>query len=413
MSESSANSDSGSLVGTPDGQPRRGKVREVFEAFLKLGCTAFGGPIAHLGYFQNEFVKRRKWVDESTFADTVALCQFLPGPTSSQVGLALGWRRAGWPGALVAWFAFTMPSTVLMLAFAYGVRATGDLSHAGWVQGLKVAAVAVVAQAVRTMAKKLCSDVPRAAIALGALVGLLLVPRPWMQMVVLVAGAAAGAMTIRWFKAETVSMPGTVVARRPTAGYASLAIFFGLLLLLPWLARTWPVGWLQVFDGFFRAGSLVFGGGHAVLPLLDRTTVARGWLDHDRFLAGYGAAQALPGPLFTFSAYLGALIPPGGIGGGILALIAIYLPTVLLVSGTLPQWDRLRAAPQARALLAGTNAAVVGLLAAAFCNPIWTSTIVDWKRLALMLAAYAGLEFWRLPPWLIVLACALLGALTG
>jgi chromate transporter len=392
---------------------RSGSVGEVFAAFLKLGCTAFGGPIAHLGYFQNEFVRRRRWIDESTFGDTVALCQFLPGPTSSQVGLALGWRRAGWRGAMAAWIAFTMPSTGLMLAFAYGVRAAGELSRAGWVQGLKVAAVAVVAQAVRTMAKKLCPDTPRTVIAVGALAALLLVPQPWMQIAVLAAGAAAGAMMIRRFKAESVSTPEPVAARRPAAGYASLAIFFGLLLLLPWLARTWPVRWLQVFDGFFRVGSLVFGGGHVVLPLLERTTVARGWLDHDSFLAGYGAAQALPGPLFAFSAYLGALIPPGGIGGGILALTAIYLPTFLLVFGTLPQWDRLRAAPRARALLAGTNAAVVGLLAAAFYNPIWISTIVDGKRFALMLAAYLGLDFLRIPPWLIVLACALLGGLAS
>jgi chromate transporter len=416
MSETPATSDSARPADSGDGRlhgGRSGSVREVLAAFLKLGCTAFGGPIAHLGYFQNEFVKRRRWIDEATFADTVALCQFLPGPTSSQVGLALGWRRAGWRGAFAAWFAFTMPSTVLMLAFAYGVRIAGDLARAGWVQGLKVAAVAVVAQAVWTMAKKLCPDMPRAAIALGALAALLLVPQPWMQMVVLAAGAAAGAMLIPWFKLEPVSAPGPVAAKRPAAGYAWLAIFFGLLFLLPWLARMWPVQWLQVFDGFFRAGSLVFGGGHVVLPLLERTTVARGWLDHDHFLAGYGAAQALPGPLFAFSAYLGALIPPGGIGGGILALIAIYLPTVLLVFGTLPHWDRLRAAPQARALLAGANAAVVGLLAAAFYHPIWTSTMVSWQRFALMLAAYVGLEFCRISPWLIVLACALLGGLAS
>jgi len=384
-------------------------VREVFLVFLRLGCTSFGGPVAHLGYFQNEFVVRRKWVDDSTYADTVALCQLLPGPTSSQVGLALGWKRAGWQGALAAWVGFTMPSALLMLAFAYGVHGAGDLSHAGWVQGLKIAAVAVVAQAVLTMAKKLCPDPPRATIAIGAAAILLMVPQTWMQIAIIILGALVGMGTQRWFKGEPAPAPA-VVHRGGNSGLGWLGVFFGLLLCLPWLAHAWPARWLQVFDGFFRTGSLVFGGGHVVLPLLEQTTVARGWLERDTFLAGYGAAQALPGPLFAFSAYLGALIPPGGIGRGLLALIAIYLPTVLLLFGTLPQWDRLRTMPQARALLAGTNAAVVGVLGAAFYTPIWTSTITDASRLALMLVAYAALQFWRMPSWAIVLVCAAAGA---
>jgi chromate transporter len=303
MPETPATSDSDRPADSGDGGlhgGRSGPAGEVFGAFLKLGCTAFGGPIAHLGYFQNEFVKRRRWIDEATFADTVALCQFLPGPTSSQVGLALGWRRAGWRGAFAAWFAFTMPSAILMLTFAYGVRIAGDLSHAGWVQGLKVAAVAVVAQAVWTMAKKLCPDVPRAAIALGALAALLLVPQPWMQMVVLVGGAAAGAMLSRWFKVEPVPPPGPVAAKRPTAGYTSLAIFFVLLFVLPWLARMWPAQWLQVFDGFFRAGSLVFGGGHVVLPLLERTTVAAGGSTMTAFSPATAQPRRCPGPCSRF-----------------------------------------------------------------------------------------------------------------
>lgn len=392
------------------GAPHAGRAGEVLGAFLKLGCSSFGGPIAHLGYFQNEFVTRRRWIDEAHFADMVALCQFLPGPTSSQVAFALGWKRAGWLGALAAWVGFTMPSAILMLGFAYGVTVAGNLAHAGWVQGLKIAAVAVVAQAVWTMARKLCPDVPRATIGIVAAIVLLLAPRGWMQLVVLVGGAVAGALTARWFKVTLGPPPAPAAEPHRTAGLGWLVVFFALLVLLPMAAQWWPSRWLQVGDGFFRAGSLVFGGGHVVLPLLQHVTVDRGWLDHDTFLAGYGAAQALPGPLFAFSAYLGAVIKPGGIAGGMLALIAIYLPTALLIFGTMPQWDRLRAAPSARALLAGTNAAVVGLLGAAFYSPIWTSAITEPKRLAFMLAAYAGLEFFRVPPWLIVLGCALGGA---
>jgi chromate transporter len=392
-------------------RPVAGSAREVFRAFLKLGCTAFGGPIAHLGYFQNEFVARRKWIDDATFADLVALAQFLPGPTSSQVGFALGWKRAGWKGALAAWVGFTTPSAVLMIAFAYGVKTVGNLAHAGWVQGLKVAAVAVVAQAVWTMARRLCPDVPRAAIALAAATGLLLVPKVGMQLAVLAAGAVAGLALAARFKTDPAPLPAPAAAVQPWSGLGWLGVFFGLLLLLHWLALWWPVRWLQVCNDFYRAGSLVFGGGHVLLPLLEQTTVGQGWLDADTFLAGYGVAQALPGPLFTFSAYLGTVMNSGGIVVGLLALLAIFLPSALLVCGTLPQWDRLRSARPARALLAGTNAAVVGLLGAALYSPIGTSAIAEPKRLVLALAAYAGLEFFSVPPWLIVLGCACGGAL--
>ena len=390
---------------------RAGSVREVFGAFLKLGCTSFGGPIAHLGYFRNEFVARRKWICDATFADLVALCQFLPGPTSSQIGFALGWKRAGWQGALAAWAAFTMPSAVLMIAFAYGVGMAGNVAHAGWVQGLKVAAVAVVAQAVWTMGRRLCPDIPRAAIAVSSTIALLLMPHAWTQIAVMAAGAAAGLALNRMFKPDPAPLPAPAFAGQSWSGLGWLGIFLGLLLALPWLAHEWPVRWLRVTSGFYRAGSLVFGGGHVLLPLLERTTVGRGWLDHDTFLAGYGAAQALPGPLFTFSAYLGTVMNPGGIAVGLLALFAIFMPSALLVFGALPQWDRLRAARPARALLAGTNAAVVGLLGAAFYSPIWTSAITEPRRLVLMLMAYAGLELFRIPPWLIVLGCAAGGAL--
>lgn len=388
---------------------KSGRPGEVFWAFLKLGCTSFGGPIAHLGYFQNEFVVRRKWIDAETYTDLIALCQFLPGPLSSQVGLAVGWRRAGWKGSLAAWLGFTLPSAALMMAFAYGLRSAGSLAHAGWVQGLKVAAAAVVAQAVALMARKLCPDAPRAAIAAAAAVILVLFAASWMQPAVIAGGAVAGILCSRWFAAEPAIPPAHTFERR-RYGFVCLALFLGLLVVLPWAARVWPSPGLRVADGFYRAGALVFGGGHVVLPLLQQATVARGWLSQDTFLAGYGAAQALPGPLFAFSAYLGAIVAPGGAGGGLLALGAIYLPAVLVLFAALPHWERLRHLPRARHLLAGANAAVVGLLAAAFYSPIWTSTITDPKRFALALAAFGALQFWRAPPWSIVAACAALGA---
>jgi chromate transporter len=392
-----------------DAPEQPGRAAEVFRVFLKLGCTSFGGPIAHFGYFQNEFVARRKWIDQETYADLVALCQFLPGPASSQVGLALGWRRAGWRGSVAAWLGFTLPSAVLMAALAYSLRSVGNLAHAGWVQGLKVAAVAVVAQAVVMMARKLCPDWPRAAIAAGAAGILTLFATSGMQLAVIVAGAAAGVGCSRWFSGEPAIRSRPPSGRRRD-GLVCLGLFLGLLLALPWLARVWPMPALRVFDGFYRAGALVFGGGHVVLPLLQQATVARGWLSQDTFLAGYGAAQALPGPLFAFSAYLGVIIAPGGIGGALLALVAIYLPAVLVLFAALPYWERLRRLPWARHLLAGANAAVVGLLAAALYSPLGTTTITEPKRFALALAAFAALQIWRTPPWIIVVACAGIGA---
>ena len=389
--------------------PGHGRAGEVFRAFLKLGCMSFGGPIAHLGYFQNEFVSRRKWIGEEAYADLVALCQFLPGPASSQVGLALGWRRAGWKGSVAAWLGFTLPSAILMIAFAYGLRSAGGLAHAGWVQGLKVAAAAVVAQAVIVMARKLCPDLPRALIAAAATLALLRFAGAGTQLAVIASGALAGMACSRWFSAEPKIPPSQAPASR-SHSFICLALFLGLLAALPALARLRPAPALQVLDGFYRAGALVFGGGHVVLPLLQQATVARRWLSQDSFLAGYGAAQALPGPLFAFSAYLGAIIAPGGWGGALLALGAIYLPGVLILFAALPHWENLRRRPQARHLLAGANAAVVGLLAAAFYSPIWTSSITDAKRFALAVAAFATLQFGRAPPWVIVAACAAVGA---
>jgi len=384
---------------------------EVLRAFLKLGCTSFGGPIAHLGFFRQEFVEKRRWLDDAAFADLVALCQFLPGPASSQVGLALGWKRAGYPGALCAWLGFTLPSAILMLIFAYGIGRWHGFSQSGWVQGLKIAAVAVVAQALWQMARRLCPDVPRTLIAVAAAVILLFQPSAWMQLIVIGGGAIAGLSLQSKMAALNPIIAPAIFPRRTGLGW--LAAFFFLLILLPIAARLWPVAWLQIVAGFYRAGSLVFGGGHVVLPLLERVTVGRGWVDHDTFLAGYGAAQALPGPLFTFAAYLGATLNlgPRGVAGGLLALLAIYLPSALLIFGVLPQWERLRRMPVAQALLAGTNAAVVGLLAAALYSPIGTSALKHPLNWLIAIIAFAGLMFGKLPPWFVVLACALAGKL--
>ncbi len=388
----------------------RSSPAEVFGAFLKLGCSAFGGPIAHLGYFEREFVGRRKWLDAAAYADLVALCQFLPGPASSQVGMALGWKRAGWKGGTAAWLGFTLPSAVLMTALAFGLGSVGNLAHAGWVQGLKVAAAAVVAQAVVAMARRLCPDVPRAAIAAAAAATLILAPAAWMQVAVIAAGAGAGLLGRRWLAREPSSPTRAPMGSR-TLGLGCLGFFLALLALLPWLAQVRPSPALRVADAFYRSGALVFGGGHVVLPLLQQATVARGWLSPDTFLAGYGAAQALPGPLFAFSAYLGALVAPGGIAGALLALGSIYLPAVLILFAALPFWERLRGQPRARQLLAGANAAVVGLLASALYSPIGTSTLTTPLRCTLAAAAFAALQFRRVPPWLVVGACAGLGAI--
>jgi chromate transporter len=393
----------------PKAENGRGRPGEVFRVFLKLGCTSFGGPVAHLGYFQNELVARRQWVDEETYAHLVSLCQFLPGPASSQVGLALGWKRAGSRGAMAAWLGFTLPSAALMTSLALGLRSAGGLEHAGWVQGLRLAAVAVVAQAVVLMYRRLCPDAPRAAIALAAALVLCIFSASWLQPLV-IAGGALAALGIR---PRSVAKPRPTPedpAMRPRYSFICLGLFLGLLALLPGLAHLWPSSAWRVVDAFYRTGALVFGGGHVVLPLLQQATVARGWLREDTFLAGYGAAQALPGPLFTFSAFLGASIAPGGVGGGLLALAAIYLPAVLILFAALPHWEYLRHQPRARALLDGANAAVVGLLAAALAGLVWSTATSAPKHLLLAVAAFVALDYARWPSWLIVLACAGAGA---
>lgn len=385
-------------------------VTEAFLVFLKLGCVAFGGPVAHLGYFQREFVQKRGWLSDAEYADLVALCQFLPGPASSQVGYALGLKRAGLSGAFAAWAAFTLPSAALMIGLAYGISTMGDLGQASWVIGLKLAAVAVVADAIWKMAAKLCPDLPRAAIALSAAGLLIFVQSALWQLLAIVMGMIAGRLFF-----PKGSEPESSVSDSPRVqrGWPWLAVFVVLLIGLPLSAYLFPGGWLALVAGFYQAGSLVFGGGHVVLPLLETTTVGSGWLNEDTFLAGYGAAQALPGPLFAFSAFLGAesAAGPGGVAGGLIALMAIYLPAWLLVLGTLPYWERLCKISEVKAALMGANAAVVGLLIAAFYDPIWTTAVTSLSHLGFALIAFGFLHYAKLPPWALVLLCAAGGGL--
>jgi chromate transporter len=383
----------------------------VFLIFLRLGLTSFGGPVAHLGYFRDEFVVRRHWLSERSYADLVALCQFLPGPASSQVGMALGLSRAGYAGALAAWLGFTLPSAIALILFALGIASYGDAMPAGVLHGLKVVAVAVVAQAVWGMARTLCPDVPRLSIMVAATCCVLLVPSAWGQVGVIIAAALIGLVAFRP-QPGTAHEPLPISIRRRT-GLLWLALFCALLLGLPLLASLFPSPLLAMVDAFYRAGSLVFGGGHVVLPLLQAEVVPTGWVDGDAFLAGYGAAQAVPGPLFTFAAFLGASMnqAPGGWLGGLVALLAIFLPSFLLVLGALPFWEQLRRNRRTQAALMGVNAAVVGLLLAALYQPVWTSAIHRPEDFGLALVALTALLFWKLPPWLVVLGSGALGAL--
>jgi chromate transporter len=345
-------------------------VATVFLTFLRLGFTSFGGPVAHIGYFHDEFVARRKWLDERAYADLVALCQFLPGPASSQVGIGVGLSRAGLPGAIAAWTAFTMPSAIALILFGYGVLQFGDAVGSGALHGLKVVAVAVVAQAVWTMARSLCPDAKRATLAVLATIAVLAVPSPFVQIGVIVVGGLIGWAILR------VDGPKDHVGLgvRVNRGFAiaALALFFVALFGLPVLATAFPSQTMALVDSFFRSGSLVFGGGHVVLPLLQSEVVPPGWVSNDAFLAGYGAAQAVPGPLFTFAAYLGTVmtVEPNGIAGGLICLLAIFASSFLLVIGALPFWDSLRRVHSVRNALLGVNAVVVGLLLAALYDPV-------------------------------------------
>jgi chromate transporter len=383
-----------------------GRAGEVFAAFLKLGLMSFGGPIAHLGYFRNEFVERRRWLEEPSYADLVALCQFLPGPASSQVGIAIGLSRAGYPGAIAAWTAFTLPSALALVLFAYGVSAAGDALGTGWLHGLKVAAVAVVALAILGMARTLTPDRERASLAVVAAVIAFAIPSAWGQVGAIAVGCIVGLVFLKGGLPSDQSRLTLPTSR--TSGILALAAFAVLLVGLPLLAATTGNPDIRLFDTFYRVGSLVFGGGHVVLPLL-QAEVVPGWIDKDAFLAGYGAAQAVPGPLFTFSAYLGGVI--GGWKIALLCLFAIYLPSFLLLVGILPFWESLRRRNNTQAALRGVNAAVVGLLVAAFYNPVWTAGILTKGDFALALAAFTLLFMWRTPPWLVVVLCAAGGQL--
>ncbi len=385
------------------------RLREVFTAFLRLGLTSFGGPVAHLGYFNAEFVQRRKWLDDETFAHVVALAQTLPGPASSQVAIVIGLERAGLPGAAAAWVAFTLPSAILLTLFALGVDRVAGFENSGWIHGLLLAAVAVVALAVANMFRTLCPDFPRAAFAVAAAIAILLLPpHPLAQLVLIAAGAAFGAFVLR--SPGQSPRPLHVAIPRSVAIGCAVA-FVALLLGLSPLARVTHLGVLSAFAAFYESGALVFGGGHVVLPLLDARVVGPGWISTQSFLAGYGAAQAVPGPLFTFASYLGAAMqgPMTGIGGAAIALFAIYLPSFLLIAAVLPYWNQLVEHARVVAALRGINAAVVGLLLAALYTPVATNAIHAPVDAAVALFAFLLLAVGNAPPWSVVAFCALAG----
>ncbi|MFC2949849.1 chromate transporter [Virgibacillus sediminis] len=387
------------------------KLKTLWEILLvstRLGFTSFGGPVAHLGYFHEEYVRRRKWMDEKGYADLVALCQFLPGPASSQVGIGIGVMRGGVLGGMTSFLGFTLPSVIALIIFA-SVLHTFNVENAGWINGLKIVAVVVVAHAILGMAQKLTPDVQRRTIALLALVITLLWQTTYTQIGVILLGGIVGFLI---YKQQTSQEDEPLITHFPISrrlGYISLALFFGFLFLLPVLRNLTSIEWIALFDSFYRSGSLVFGGGHVVLPLLEQEFVPTGWLTEEEFLAGYGAAQAVPGPLFTFAAYIGAVI--NGWQGGLLATFAIFFPAFLLILGTLPFWDELRSNHRIRAALLGVNAAVVGILISAFYDPIWTSSIFAPIDFALAAVLFTMLVYWKLPPWVVVISGAIGGTL--
>ena len=388
----------------------RTPLPELFTVFTRLGLTSFGGPVAHLGYFRDEFVGRRKWLTDADYVDLLALTQFLPGPASSQAGFAIGLQRAGLPGGLAAFAGFTWPSALVMFAAAFGLPILAGGPAGGLIAGLKIAAVAVVAHAVLGMARTLCPDAPRATLAGLSAVVLTLFPSGLGQLAVIGAGLLAGLALV---PREAGRAPAVVSGRSRGRGIAWLILFGVLLAGLPALAALTGSGAAELAASFYQAGALVFGGGHVVLPLLESAVVPTGWVGAEDFLAGYGAAQAVPGPLFTFSTYLGALADngTGPVTGAVLATGAVFLPGFLLVLGTLPAWDWLRSVPAARAALAGVNAAVVGILAAALYDPIWVEGVRSRGHFALALLSFAALTVWRWPAWRVVILAAAGGLL--
>lgn len=381
---------------------------EILIVSTKLGLTSFGGPIAHLGYFHEEYVRKRKWLDEQRYANLVALCQFLPGPASSQVGIGIGVIRGGLLGGILAFAGFTLPSVVILILFALVINEM-DIGNAGWIHGLKIVAVAVVAHAILGMTQKLTPDLSRKAIALLTLICTLLWQTAYTQVSVILIAAVAGFII---FKGQNEDSPAAIqvpLSRR--FAFICLGLFFGLLIVLPILRELTASSWVAMFDSFYRSGSLVFGGGHVVLPLLEREFVPGGWLSKEAFLAGYGAAQAVPGPLFTFAAYIGAVMK--GWAGGLLATFAIFLPAFLLVLGTLPFWESLSRNPKIKGAFMGVNAAVVGILISAFYTPIWTSSILNSKDFAFAALLFSMLAYWKLPPWVVVVTGIIGGYLLG
>ncbi|MRN52692.1 chromate efflux transporter [Paenibacillus sp. LC-T2] len=379
---------------------------EVLSVSTKLGLSSFGGPIAHLGYFHNEYIRRRKWMDERSYADLVALCQFLPGPASSQVGIGIGLIRAGIWGGIVAWIGFTLPSVIALVAFAFLLKGF-DIGNAGWIHGLKIVAVAIVSQAILGMGQKLTPDRNRITIAVIVAGLSLLWQTAYSQLLLILVAGVVGVWFYRSVKVEQAPQLPIAVSR--SFAISCLLIYVALLLALPLLREWGQSEGIALFDSFYRSGSLVFGGGHVVLPLLEREVVPTGWVSKADFLAGYGATQAVPGPLFTFAGYLGAMA--GGISGAAIAVIAIFLPAFLLVAGTLPFWNSLRNSPKIQGALTGVNAAVVGLLLAALYDPLWITAIVQPADFALAALLFILLVFWKLPPWVVVLAGAAGGML--
>ena len=379
---------------------------EIFLVSIRLGLTSFGGPVAHLGYFHEEYVRRRKWIDEKSYADLVALAQFLPGPASSQVGIGIGVMRAGVLGGIVSFIGFTLPSVIALILFALLLQGF-DVGNAGWIHGLKIVAVAIVAHAIMGMAKNFTPDLKRKAIALFALVGTILWQTTFTQVGIILLSAFIGYLLYRHHTETEETKMNFPISKR--IAVLCLTLFFGLLFLLPILREVTTSYWVAMFDSFYRAGSLVFGGGHVVLPLLERELVPTGWISEEAFLAGYGATQAVPGPLFTFASYLGAVM--NGWQGGLLATVAIFLPAFLLILGTLPFWDTLRNHSKIKGAIMGVNAAVVGILISALYYPIWTSSILTPIDFAFAAILFSMLVFWKLPPWIIVISGAVGGSL--
>ncbi|GEC62034.1 chromate efflux transporter [Gluconobacter oxydans] len=395
------------------GPERPGSALEVLLIFLRLGVTCFGGPIAHIGYFRDEFVVRRRWLNERAYADLVGLCQFLPGPASSQVGFSIGLMRAGYAGGLAAWAGFTLPSALILVLFAYGANALAGPTGAGLLHGLKLVAVAIVAQAVWGMARTLCPDRTRASIAVTAALIVLFAISPLAQIAAIVLGGLAGlwlCRSVQTSDGEHITVP---VSHR--AGIVALALFLALLFGLPVLACHGAPEGVSLFDAFYRSGALVFGGGHVVLPLLHEAFVTSGWVSDDTFLAGYGAAQAVPGPLFTFAAYLGAVVgqSPHGVAGAAFGLFGIFLPGILVLIGALPFWDTFRSQRAVHATMRGVNAAVVGLLGAALYTPVWTSAVRSAADFGIVLVGFVLLTVWRAPPLVVVGISALGGVVIG